>query len=37
MKVCGLDFTEDEIFWVIGILRTNAFYIDDPKVNKISK
>jgi hypothetical protein len=31
-KVCGLDLSEAEIFWVIGILRTNAFYIDDPQV-----
>ena len=30
-KTCGLEFTESEIFWVIGILRTNAFYIDDPQ------
>ena len=33
-KTCGLDYTEAEIFWVIGILRTNAFYIDDPLMKR---
>ena len=26
-KTCGFDYTEEEIFRVIGILRTNAFHI----------
>jgi hypothetical protein len=34
-KVCGLDYSESEIFWVIGILRTNAFYIDDPQMKRL--
>ena len=29
-KTCGFDYTEEEIFRVIGILRTNAFHIQDP-------
>ena len=29
-KICGFDYTEEEIFRVIGILRTNAFHIQDP-------
>ena len=28
-KTCGFDFTEDEIFRAIGILRTNCLMVQD--------
>ena len=33
-KVCGFDFTEEEIFRAIGILRTNALHVQDDVMKK---
>ena len=34
-KICGLDYREDEILRILGIIRTNALNIQDPNM-KIS-
>ena len=38
IKVCGLDYSEDEVFRIIGIIRTNALHVEDPKMkmNRVS-
>ena len=34
IKVCGLDFSEDEILRATGILRTNSLHIQHPEMKK---
>lgn len=34
-KTCGFDYTEAEIFRAIGILRTNAFHIQDEAMKRL--
>ena len=38
IQKCGLNFTEDEIFRMIGIIKTNAVHVEKPmfKEQKIS-
>lgn len=30
IEKCGLDYTEDEIFRMIGIIKTNSVHVDYP-------
>ena len=38
IKVCGLEYSEEEVFRILGIIRTNALEAQDPamKVNGVS-
>ena len=35
IEKCGLDYTEDEIFRMIGIIKTNSVHVDYPSINDV--
>lgn len=34
IKLCGLDYSEAEVYRAIGLLRTNAFHVEHPYMKR---